>query len=48
MYIYICVLKVGVLEAGKIGKDLSDFYKGQTMMSRRLRQWISKTVPDNQ
>ena len=40
------VLKVDVLEAGKMGKrkDLSEFDKGQIVMARRLGQSISKTA----
>ena len=40
------VLKVGVLEAGKMvkRKDLSEFDKGQTVMARRPGQRISRTA----
>ena len=40
------VLKVDVLEAGKMGKckDLSEFHKGQSVKARQLGQSISKTA----
>ena len=40
------ILKVDVLEAGKMGKckDLSKFDKGQIVMARQLGQSISKTA----
>ena len=42
--VIMAVLKVDVLEAGKMGKrkDLRDFDKGQILMARRLGQSISK------
>ena len=38
------VVKVDVLEAGKMGKDLSAFDKGHILMAGRLSQSFSKTA----